>query len=512
MRQIRDILRLYFEQRLSMRQIAQSTGVGLASVSDRIHRAEAAGLQWPVAAELDDGGLEHLLYPSVQGRPVVVRPEPDWAVVDAELRRKGVTLELLWIEYKRAQPDGYQYSWFCERYHRWKQRVDPVLRQTYRAGEKLFVDYAGQTLPIVEPATGEVRQAVLFVAVLAASNYTYAELQAAADLPSWIGGHTRALEFFRGAPALVISDNLKAGVQRASWYEPTLNATYAEWAAYYGTAILPARPRQPRDRAKVEAGVQVAERWLLAVLRHERITSIAAGNALLRPLLERLNARPFKKLPGSRRTVFEALDQPALRALPATPYEFAQWKQAKVSIDYHVAVDGNCYSVPYQLVGARVDIRLTAHTVEVLRGGRRVASHARSLGRGAYQTDPHHRPHSHQQYLEWSPSRLIRWATTIGPHTATLVETILHERPHPEQGYRACLGILRLGKYYPPARVEAAAARALASHAHSYRSLKSILERGLEQLPLELTPPPLARPPHGHVRGAAYFTDKESTH
>jgi transposase len=512
MRQIRDILRLYFEQRLTMRQIAQSVGIGLASVSDRVHRAEAAGLGWPLAPALDDGALERLLYPSAQGRPQAIRPEPDWAVVDTELRRKGVTLELLWIEYKRTQPDGYQYSWFCERYRRWQQRLDPVLRQTYLAGDKLFVDYAGQTLPIVEPSTGEVRQAVLFVAVLGASNYTYAELQWAPDLASWIGGHTRALEFFGGAPALVVSDNLKAGVVRASWYEPTLNPTYAEWAAYYGTAILPARPRHPRDRAKGEAGVQMAERWLLAVLRHETIRSLADGNAALRPLLARLNARPFQKRAGSRLTLFETLDRPALRALPAIPYEFAQWKQAKVSIDYHVAVDGNFYSVPHQLVGERVDIRLTAHTVEAVRGGRRVASHVRGHGRGEYHTDPHHRPHSHQQYLEWSPSRLIRWATTVGPQIATLVETILRERPHPEQGYRACLGILRLGKYYPAERLEAAAARALASHAHSYRSVKSILERGLEQVPLELAPPTPARAPHVHVRGARYFTDEERTH
>lgn len=348
--------------------------------------------------------------------------------------------------------------------------------------------------------------------MLGASNYTYAELQWAPDLPSWIGGHCRALEFFGGAPALVVPDNLKAGVKTASWYEPELNPTYAEWAAHYGTAILPARPRHPRDRAKGEVGVQVAERWLLAVLRHETFTALAAANAALRPWLDRLNDRPFKKRTGSRRSLFETLDRPALRPLPQTPYEFAQWKQAKVSIDYHVAVDGNYYSVPYQLVGEHVDIRLTAHTVEALRAGRRVASHARSHGRGEYVTDPHHRPQSHQRYLEWSPSRLIRWATNVGPHTAQLVETILRERPHPEQGYRACLGILRLGKYYPSTRVEAAAARALAIHAHSYRSFKSILERGFDQLPLELEPAPPRRAPHVHVRGPRYFTDDGRTH
>lgn len=512
MRQIRDILRLYWEQRLTMRQIARSLGVGVTSVSDRIHRAEAAGLGWPLAPDLDDLALERLLYPVVQGRPRAARPEPDWPWIDAELRRKGVTLELLWIEYKRQHPEGYQYTWFCQRFRRWQQQVDPVLRQTYRAGEKLFVDYAGQTLPILDPGTGEVREAVLFVAVLGASNYTYAELQWAPDLPSWIGGHTRALEYFGGVPALVIPDNLKAGVKTASWYEPELNPTYAEWAAHYGTAILPARPRHPRDRAKGEAGVQVAERWLLAVLRHETFPSLAAGNTALWSLLDRLNARPFKKRAGSRRSLFETLDRPALRPLPQTPYEFAQWKQAKVSIDYHVAVDGNYYSVPYQLIGERVDIRLTTHTVEALRGGRRVASHARGHGRGAYYTDPNHRPRSHQRYLDWSPSRLVRWAATVGPHTAQLVETILRERPHPEQGYRACLGILRLGKYYPPARVEAAAARALAIHAHSYRSFKSILERGLDQLALELEPAIPQRAPHVHVRGPGYFTDDGRTH
>lgn len=512
MRQIRDILRLYWEQRLTMRQIARSVGIGVASVSDRIHRAEAAGLGWPLAPEMDDLALEGLLYPGIQGRPQTARPEPDWAWVDAELRRKGVTLELLWIEYKRQHSEGYQYTWFCQRYRRWQQQVDPVLRQTYRAGEKLFVDYAGQTLPILAPGTGEIRQAVLFVAVLGASNYTYAELQWAPDLPSWIGGHTRALEYFGGAPALVIPDNLKAGVKTASWYEPELNPTYAEWAAHYGTAVLPARPRHPRDRAKGEVGVQVAERWLLAVLRHETFTSLAAGNTALWALLARLNDRPFRKRAGSRRSLFETLDRPALRPLPQTPYEFAQWKQAKVSIDYHVAVEGNYYSVPYQLVGERVDLRLTAHAVEAFRAGRRIASHARGHGRGEYHTDPHHRPQAHQRYLEWSPSRLIRWATAVGPHTAQLVETILQERPHPEQGYRACLGILRLGKYYPPARVEAAAARALAIHAHSYRSFKSILERGFDQLPLELEPAAPRRAPHVHVRGPRYFTDDGRTH
>lgn len=511
MRKIREVLRLHWGLGLSMRQSARSLSVACSSVSDLVQRAKAAGLGWPLPDALDEAELERALYRGNQGRPRR-RPEPDWAGLDIELRRKGVTLELLWIEYKREHPNGYQYASFCAHYRRWRQRQDVVLRQPYRAGEKLFVDYAGQTMPIVDPRTGSVREAQLFVAVLGASNYTYAEAQWAQDLPSWIGGHCRALAFFGGVPEVVVPDNLKAGVRHPSWYEPDLNPTYADWAAHYGTVVLPARPRHPRDRAKVEVGVQIVERWVLAVLRHRTLTSLGEANAAIGELVDRLNTRPFKKRDGSRRSLFEVLEQPALKPLPARSYEFAQWKQAKVSIDYHVAVDANYYSVPYQLLGERVDVRLTAGTVEVFRQGRRVASHARVAGRGSYQTDPAHRPQAHQRYLDWAPSRLVRWAATVGPHTATLVETLLREKLHPEQGYRACLGIVRLGKHYPHERMEAAAGRALAFHAHSYRSLKSILEKGLDQTDLDLSPNVPPQPPHANVRGALYFADEERGH
>ncbi len=510
MRKLQEMLRLHKEQGLSLRQIARSLSVAYGTVHGVIQRAEAAALSWPLPAEVDEAALERLLYPGNQGRPRR-RPEPDWPGIDAELRRKGVTLELLWLEYKREHPDGYQYSQFCDRSRRWRATQDVVLRQSYRAGEKLFVDYAGQTLPIVDPQTGDVREAQLFVAVLGASSYTFVEAHAAQDLPSWIGGHCRAVEFFGGVPTIVVPDNLKAGVREPSWYEPDLNPTYADWAAHYGTVVLPARPRHPRDRAKVEVAVQIAERWILAVLRHRTFTSLAEANTAIRALGDRLNARPFTQREGSRRALFEALEQPALRPLPATAYEFAQWKQAKVSIDYHLAVERNYYSVSYHLVGERVDVRLTAHTVEVFLKGRRVASHARLWGRGQYATDPAHRPLAHQRYLEWSPSRLMRWAATVGPQAATLVETILREKPHPEQGYRACLGILRLGKYYGPQRLEAAAARALGVHAHSYRSLKSILEHGLDQLALDLGEPVAPVGAHANVRGARYFTEEGET-
>jgi transposase len=512
MRQIRDILRLQWWQGLSMRSIARSLGVSYGSVHDVLQRADAAGLRWPLPTEMDDEALEQLLYRGNQGRPRH-RPDPDWAVVDTELRRKGVTRELLWLEYKQAHPaDGYQYAQFCVHYNRWRQTQDVVLRQPYRAGEKMFVDYAGQPLPILDPRTGEIRSASLFVAALGASCMTYAEAQEAETLPHWIGGHTRAVEYFQGVPALTVPDNPKTGVHHACWYEPELHPTYADWAAYYGTVVLPTRPYHPRDKAKAEVSVQIAERWILAVLRHRTFTSVAEWNAAITPLREALNDRPFRKRDGSRRQLFETLDRPALRPLPATAYEFAEWKQAKVAIDYHVATDHNFYSVFYRLIGEHVDVRLTAHTVEILHHGRRVASHVRLYGRGLYSTDPAHRPAAHQRYLDWTPERLIRWAAAVGPHTSQLVETILRERPHPEHGYRSCLGIIQLGKHYPHERLEAAAARALAVHAYSYRSLKSILEKRLDQQTLALggAAPPVVV--HENVRGARYFIDTEEVH
>jgi transposase len=506
MQQIKSILQLHWAHGLSRRSIARSLGVAYGSVQEVLHRAAAAGLRWPLPGEMDDEALARLLYPGNQGRPRR-RPEPDWATVDLELRRRGVTRELLWLEYKHAHPDGLQYAQFCVHYDRWRQQQDLVLRQLYRAGEKMFVDYAGQTLPVLDPHTGELRAAYLFVATLGASSFTYLEAHEAQTLPHWISGHIRAVEYFQGAPAVVVPDNTTTGVRHACWYEPELNPTYAEWAAHYGTVILPTRPYHPRDKSKAEVSVQLAERWVLAVLRHRSLTSVAAWNAAIAPLREALNDRPFRKRDGSRRTLFETVDRPALRPLPATPYEFAEWRQAKVGIDYHVAADHNFYSTPYRLVGTRVDVRLTAQTVEILHHGRRVASHLRLSGRGHYQTDPAHRPAAHQRYLDWSPERLVRWAHEVGPATAQLVDTILRERPHPEHGYRTCLGIIRLGKYYPRVRLEAACARALAVHALSYRSLKAILERGLDQCALALAPDVPSIGTHENVRGAHYFTE-----
>lgn len=504
MRKIRDILRLHTEHQLTGRQIAQSLGLSHSTVMSVLHRAAALGLTWPLPGDVDEATLEARLYPPNPGRGRV-RPEPIWDEIHRELRRKGVTLNLLWQEYRRDHPDGYQYSRFCERYRRWEQHLDIVLRQPYRAGEKMFVDWAGLTLTITDRVTGQLHDVFIFVATLGMSNLTYLEGTLSQALPQWIGGHTHAFEYFGGATALLVPDNAKTGVTLACRYEPEANRTYAEMAAHYGTVILPARPRKPRDRAKVESAVQVVERTILAPLRDRPFFSLAEVNAALADGRERLNALPFQKLPGSRRTLFETLERPALRPLPAGRYELAQWRIARVNIDAHCDVLRNLYSCPHQLVHERVEARLTTGTVELFYNGRRVASHVRLWGIGQYSTEPAHLPLAHRRHLEWTPSRLIGWGQEHGAHTGALVRALLASKPHPEQGYRACLGLMRLGKRYSAARLEAACARALAAGAVSYRSVKSILDTGLDRQPLAVQEAVLTLDTHANVRGAAYY-------
>lgn len=508
MRKIREVLRLGLDQGRSGREISASVRIARSSVTDLLRRAKEAGLGWPLPSEMDDAELERRLYPGNQGRPRR-RPEPDWQHVDAELRRqKGVTLELLWMEYRRKHPDGYHYSQFCHHFAAWRQKVDVVLRQSHRAGEKMFVDYAGPKVPIYQPRTGVVLfQASIFVAVLGASSYTFCEAQRAQDMPNWLAGHVHAFEYFGGVPEIVVPDNLKAGVRQPSFYEPDLNPSYGDLATHYGVTVIPARPRRPRDKGAVEVAVQVAERWILAVLRHRRFHSLHELNEAIQACLQAVNSRPFRKREGSRLSVFEALDKPALQPLPPSPYVFAEWHRPKANVDYHVQIHDNYYSVPYVLVGQRLDARITATTVEVFHKGQRVASHIRAHGRGQYVTDRHHRPRAHQAHLEWTPSRLIRWAGSIGPHTARLVEAIMAERKHPEHGYRTCLGLMRLAKAYPADRMEAAAKRALMHHLHSYRNVKTILEKGLDRIGDQPEPSAAVVADHKNVRGAAYYAE-----
>jgi transposase len=506
MRHTREILRQKWVLRRSHREVARSLGISNGAVGTAVLRAQTAGLDWAQVEELPDEALEARLY----GRPEVAgqrgRPWPDCVWIHAERRKPGVTLELLHLEYLEQHPAGYRYTQFCEIYRRWLKRRGLSMRQVHRAGEKCFVDYAGQKPRLTDPATGEVRAVELFVAVLGASNYTYAEATLTQQLPDWLGSHQRALAFFGGVPGAIVPDQLKSGVTVPCRYEPGVQRTYAELARHYGTVILPARPAKPRDKAKIEVGVQIAERWILARLRHETFFQLAALNARIAELLADLNARRMRRYGASRQELFARLDQPALRPLPGEPFVYAEWKLARVNVDYHVELVRHYYSVPYALVHERVDVRATATTVEVFHRGQRVAAHVRDDTPGRHTTDPAHMPKAHLRHLEWSPSRLITWGRTIGPDTAALVEAILADRPHPEQGYRSCLGLLRLGRRYGEARLEQACTRALSVRARSYRHVDAILKRGLEQLPLPTTPAACPVPlVHEHLRGRAYY-------
>jgi transposase len=505
MRKIKEVLRLH-SLGLNQHQIARSCAISQSTVNAYLTAAEQAGIHWPLPPDWEDRKFKEVLFArSGAPKPPRRHPLPDFAAIHEQMQKhKHVTLHLLWQEY-REQQEGYRYSRFCDLYRRWLRQQDVVLRQEHRAGEKLFVDWAGDTIPVYDPKTGEPQPASIFVAVLGASNYTYAEPALSQGLPEWIGAHIRAFEFLGGVPAIVVPDNPKTGVKKACRYEPDLNPTYQEMAAHYGVAVIPARPRKPRDKAKVEAGVLVVERWILAALRQRKFFRLTALDQAIGELLERLNQRPFRKREGTRRTLFEALDQPVLRPLPAERYQFGVWQTARVNIDYHVEVDRHWYSVPYQLVGQEVEVHLSAATIEIFHQGIRVASHARSWVPYQATAVDAHRPKSHQKHLEWTPSRVLHWAASVGPSTAGVCQRILDGKPHPEMGFRSCLGIFRLAKQYSPARLEAAAERALALNACTYQSLKSMLERGLDRMPAEPAPPSRPAVEHDNLRGASYF-------
>ncbi len=507
-RKIREVLRLKCEVGLDNRQIARSCSIPHSTVANYLSRANAAGLTWPLPLDVSDTVLESRLFPVVPVRQDA--PLPDYAALHAELlRHKHLTLELLWQEYKEVYPDGYQYSWFCELYGRWARKLDIVLRQEYRAGEKMFVDHAGPTVPVVDRETGQILEASIFVAVLGASNYTFSEAVWKRDLPSWIGSHTRTVEFFRGVATVTIPDNWKTGVKDPCYYEPDLNPTYRDWAEHYGTVIIPARVRKPRDKAKVEGAVLLVERWILAALRKRTFFGLAELNEAIRELLVKLNQRKFRKLDTTRAKLFEELERPALKPLPASPFTFAEWKIAKVHPDYHVEVDRHFYSVPYQYVHEQVDARFSEKTVEIFLKGQRIAAHIRSYVPGKHTTLNEHRPKKHQD-LAWTSSRITEKGQEVGLSTVDVLERIMQDRKYPELGYRSCLGVLRLGKRYSNERLEAACRRALAMNACSYRSIKSILKNSLDRELLEpVEIPAVHTEVHANVRGSDYYKRKE---
>jgi len=504
MRLIRDVLRLKHTQGLSERAIGASLGFSKGTAGNYLARARAAGLGWPLPAGLSDDDLELLLFPATASIADEGRPTPDWALVDQELRRPGVTRALLWEEYRAAHPNGFGYAWYCQHYEAWKGRVRPTMRQTHVGGQKVFVDFAGDTIDVIDPLTGEARAVKLFVAAMGASNFTYAEAVGSEGLEDWIGAHVRMFAFLGGVPKAVVPDNLKSAVIKPDRFDPGLNRTYAEMAAHYDTAILPARPRRPRDKSKVEVAVQVAQRWILARLRNCTFFSLADLNVALRPLLDELNMRVMRGYGASRADLFATLDRPHLQALPEIAYAFARWKRCKVAPDYHVEVDSCWYSVPFSLIRREVDVRICGAIVEIFHGNNRVASHPRCEGRRSHVTLPEHMPSAHRRHAEWTPARMLEAAAHLGPSVVAFCETVMADRPHPEQGFRTCLGVLALAKSYEAHRLDGACRRGLSIRARSVASIRSILHNGLDRAFLEEAAQECSLQ-HSNIRGQEYY-------
>ena len=504
MRQLRTLLRLH-QGGVSAREIGRRLGVARSTIQDNLKRAAAAGLAWPLADDVTDEALGLRLF----GRAGTEtgqrrRVEPDWAALARELKRPGVTMTILWEEYREAHPDGYGYSRFCDLLRGFERRLTPVMRQHHVAGEKAFVDYSGKRIGIVDPTTGEVGEAEIFVGVLGASNLTYAEATWTQQLPDWTGAHVRMFRFFGGAPKLLVPDNLKSGVAKASFYDPEINRTYGAFAAHYSVGILPARPYKPRDKAKVEAGVRFAQTYILGRLRAQTFFSLAECNEAIALVMQRMNERPMRRLGLSRRELFEKIERDALTPLPAEDWEFAEWRRARVNLDYHIEVHDFLYSVPHALIRAEVEVRVTARAIEVFHRGQRVAVHERRYMGRKHGTNPEHMPSSHRRYAEWTPERFRRWAGKIGPNTESLIGAVLASRPHPEQGFRTCLGILRSYRGLETGRLEAVSARALELGVLNCKGVASLLARKPESVTADDSAPATLFE-HANLRGPGYY-------
>lgn len=503
---LKDILRLHYQAHLSTRQIARSLNLSRSVVSKYLIRARGAQLQWPLPSDMGEAQLRAILQPKRNGTATALLGVPDFAEMLGELSDKGMTRQLLWEEYAQRHPKNhYSYSRFTVLFRDWRKKQRISMRQIHRAGEKLFVDYAGLTLKIIDSRTGEERPAQMFVSVLGASSYTYAEATWTQSLPDWIGSHVRAFEFYGGVPEIVVPDNLKSAVSKACRYDPELNPSYAQFAAYYQTAVIPARPYKPKDKSKAEVGVQIVERWIMMRLRKIQFFSLAEANQAIRVLLDDLNNRSFKQRPGSRRSQFESIDKPALKTLPGTPYAYRHVVKARAHIDYHVSYDSHHYSVPYRLRGEEVMVHAGEQTITVFYHGKCVAEHPRSRNPSGHTTNTVHMPKAHAKHQEWTPSRFLNWAQSIGPAAQRVVRYQLESRAHPEHGYRACLGILNLVKKYGKIRLEAACLRAEKIGGLHYKNLSSILKTGLDKLPLETDKQQSLPATHDNVRGADYY-------
>ena len=506
MRQLREILRLRLHADLSMRQIRDSLRLSLGAVQKVVSKADELGLDWNAIEELDEQQLASAIYPESDTRASSQLELPDWREIYRELKGKGVTKHLLWEEYTQQYPNrSYSYPQYCFLYKGWLKKQKRSMRQIHKAGDKLFVDYAGQTVPIVNGDTGEVRFAQIFVAVLGASNYTFCEATWSQSLPDWLGSHARAIEFIGGVPKLIVPDNLKSGVTKACRYDPDLNPSYQQLGAHYGTAIMPARPRKPQDKAKAEVGVQIIERWVLARLRHHTFFSLGELNRCIRALLIDVNNKPFKQLKGSRQQWFESLDKPALMPLPKHPYQYTDIKTVKLNVDYHIQYDQHLYSVPHQLVGEKLELHAKDQLIEIYFHNKRVTSHARKYYPGM-TTDPAHMPVKHEKHHQWTPGRLMNWAKDLGDEVLLWVQALLKQKQHEEQAYRVCLGLLNLSRTYPAKRINNACAIANQHKLYRLKQIKSILQSNQDQLlPESKEQLSLLPQSHENIRGPENF-------
>lgn len=503
MTKIRETLRQRYELGRSYREISRSINVALSTVGETLRRAKAAGLSWPLPEELNEAELYQQLYlPSNSSRKHKV--QPDWLQVHAQLSKRGVTLILLWREYRDTHPDGLGYTQFCNYYQQYRKQLSPVMRQVHKAGEKVFVDYAGMTMPWIDSTTGEIHEAQIFVGSPGASQYTFVHASPSQQLPDWLESHRLMFAFFGGVSEIIVPDNLKSGVSQSHRYDPDINANYQHFSEHYGIAIVPARSRAPKDKAKVENAVGCIERQVLAPLRHHTFTSLSELNAAIAKGVDTFNHQRFQKMDTTRAELFETLDKPALKPLPTSPYCYATFANVTVNIDYHIAFDNNYYSVPYRYIKKKIVVRATANTVECCYQGERIAVHQRARKRYQYVTCKEHMPPQHQAYCEWTPERLIRWAQKIGTHTASFVQQMIEAKAFPQQAFRACLGLLRLGKRYGDGRLEKACQKALSTGAYRYQHVETILKNKLEEVTdndnLKAT-----LPKHNNIRGADYY-------
>jgi transposase len=486
MKQIKEIFRLRFELKLSQRKVGLCVGCGRSTIQGYEARAKNAGLDsWATISKLSEQELLERLnlvssFERKQQRKTF--PLPDWNLVHKELSKKHVTLSLVWQEYKSEHPNGCSYPHFCSFYREWKGKLNVSLRQNHKAGEKVFVDYCGSTIPVIDRGTGEVLQAQIFVGVLGASSYTYAEATYTQSKKDWIMSHRRMLEFYGGVPQIIVPDNLKSAVKKPDRYESEINDSYREFSQYYGTCIIPARVRKPKDKAKAEAGVLLVSRWIIAALRNKTFYSLNELNAEIKKLLITVNTKKMRHFKKSRIELFKELDSSSLGRLRSVPYQYAEWKKARVNIDYHVTYDDHFYSAPYQLVKRQVDIRATDTSIEIYYRGKRVSSHLRSLRKGGYTTSDSHRPESHKSYLEWTPERIINWASSKGKNIGLFVKELIKKKVHPEQAYRSAMGVIRLSDKYGVSRLDKACFRAIELRSISYQTVKNLLKNKLEEM------------------------------